>query len=500
MSIQTLLCVSKNDDHAASALKQIIPSMERGFNINAVHGELAIGGEDAKAITRLLTKLLSDRLAKNQSKSVETQARPDLKKSLVALKSLLAFAIRDWPKYLGTGQAVLQFNGHCFWYSSLEGATIGVTLPGQVAGDAIQITAKTIKSALLARPGKLTVDWVESTINGVKFDPAFRLDPEVTPLDVNRQFAKAKTILTVPLPTEIQGVRMAEAQDDVRFYLNGLCFDLSNHALVATNGHRLHVANSSTLPNFDSDLLNELLPDAKEGKHRLILASWQIQLLNVIGASNVQLGRFLDLPKDMKHLGGWRHPEAGSMELLVRAQGTHGFLVCKSVQGSFPDWQRVVRSPENMLSQREAVLSIAKSIKASLAIGEKVKDTTLAWAAAYPRTVRIGEGVADDLRRFIRAEKASESSIRENPLVVVDLKRGRIHSVQGSSIPLNIEIPVLDQFDYPPERETDHILGVQASYLADAIEYLGTTEWFISKSIITGHQGSRSAVVMPCNL
>jgi hypothetical protein len=129
MSTQTLLCVSKNDDHAASALKQIIPSMERGFNINVVHGELAIGGEDAKAITRLLTKLLSDRLAKNQSKSVETQARPDLKKSLVALKSLLAFAIRDWPKYLGTGQAVLQFNGHCFWYSSLEGATIGVTLP-----------------------------------------------------------------------------------------------------------------------------------------------------------------------------------------------------------------------------------------------------------------------------------------------------------------------------------------------------------------------------------
>jgi hypothetical protein len=154
-----------------------------------------------------------------------------------------------------------------------------------------------------------------------------------------------------------------------------------------------------------------------------------------------------------------------------------------------------------MLSQREAVLSIAKSIKATLASGEAVKESTLAWAAAYPRTVRISEGVADDLRRFIRAEKASESSSRENPLVVVDLKRGRINSVQGSSIPLDIDVPVLDQFDYPVERESDHILGVQASYLADAIEYLGTTEWFISKNgSITGHQASRSAVVMPCNL
>jgi hypothetical protein len=355
----------------------------------------------------------------------------------------------------------------------------------------------------LARPGKLTVDWVESTINGVKFDPAFRLDPEATPLDVNRQFAKATTILNVPLPTEIQGVRMAEAQDDMRYYLNGLCFDLANHALVATNGHRLHVANSSTLPKFDSDKLNELLPDANDGKYRLILASWQIQLLNVIGASEVQLGRFPDLPNDMKHLGGWRHPETSSLELLVRAQGTHGFFVCKSVQGGgmFPDWQRVVRSPKSMLSQREAVLSVAKGIRDSLANGETLNESTLAWAAAYPRTVRISEGVANDLRRFIRAEKANESSSRENPLVVVDLKRGRINSVQGSSVPLDIDVNVLDQFDYPTEREADHVLGVRASYLADAIEYLGTTEWYICKAgTITGHQDSRSAVVMPCKL
>lgn len=104
-------------------------------------------------------------------------------------------------------------------------------------------------------------------------------------------------------------------------------------------------------------------------------------------------------------------------------------------------------------------------------------------------------------RRFIGAEKASGKSTCAEPLVVLDLNAGQIRSIDDATVPLKIDLSMLDQFVYSNDRPCDHLVGDQASYMADAIEFIGSAKWFVSKS---GNHSARkeslSAVVMSCNL
>jgi len=502
------LRVSYSIEEAKLALKHVLPAMDSFFNINAVHGNMALYGEDALAVRDLLIERLSARVAKTEcaktpakQSSVKNSAVADLKKALNVLKSLIAFASRDWPKYLGGGEAVFQFDGTRFTYSSLQGSTIGVDLPVSVKlAKPVQLTVKMIKSALLASPGKFLVDHEACSINGVKFDPEFRLDPLATPLDVNRHFGSVKTVLELPLPAELSGVRMAEGVEDIRTSFNGSCFDLGQHAIIATDGHRMHVANSATLPHFEAPLLNKLYPHSNDGQ-KVILANWQLHLLSVIGATKVSVGRFPAHPKDTPPLIGWGHPQEGSDELLVRAKGAFGFFIGKSIDGRFPDWKRVLHSLDDLESKRVAVRKVSLSIAEQIKAGDPVSDSLLSWKADYPRSVLISDSVCDSLRRFIRAEKASGKCKRPDPLVILDLKAGQIRSLDDAAVPLKIDMSMQDQFEYSEDRPCDHLVGVQASYLADAIEFLGSAEWFVWKSgSLSARKESLSAVVMPCNL
>lgn len=509
MSVMTqLLRVGYSKEEEKLALKHVLPAMDSGFNINAVRGNISLFGEDARAVRDLLIERLSARVTDSKGtpnpakpSSVKSSESADLKKALNVLKSVMSFASRDWPKYLGDGEAIFHFDGTRFTYSSLEGATIGVDLPVSIKlAEPVQLTVKMIKSALLASPGKFLVDHEACSINGVKFDPEFRLDPLATPLDVNRQFGSVKTVLEVPLPAELSGVRMAEGFQDVRTYLNGSCFDLGQHAIIATDGHRMHVANSATLPHFDAPVLHQLFPNSSDGQ-KVILANWQLHLLNAIGATKVSIGRFPAHPKDTPPLNGWRHPQEGSDELLVRAKGAFGFFIGKSIDGRFPDWRRVLHSLDDLERKRVAVRKVSLRIAEQIKEGDQVSDSLLAWKADYPRSVLIGDSVCDSLRRFIRAEKASGQSTRPDPLVILDLKAGQIRSLDDAAVPLKIDLSMQDQFEYSEDRPWDHVVGVQASYLADAIEFLGSAEWFVWKSgNLSARKESLSAVVMPCNL
>lgn len=509
MSVMTqLLRVGYSKDEEKLALKHVLPAMDSGFNINAVHGNMSLFGEDARAVRDLLIERLSARVTDSKGtpnpakpSSVKSSESADLKKALNVLKSVMSFASRDWPKYLGDGEAIFHFDGTRFTYSSLEGATIGVDLPVSIKLDEpVQLTVKTIKSALLASPGKFLVDQQTSTINGVKFDPEFRLDPLATPLDVNRQFGAVKTVLEVPLPAELSSVRVAGGVADIRSYLNGSCFDLGQHAIIATDGHRMHVANSATLPHFEAPLLNQLFPGSND-RHQVLLSNWQLHLLSAIGAKKLSVGRFPDLPKDTPTLTGWRQPQEGSEELLVRAKGAFGFFIGKSLGGRFPDWKRILPSLDDLERKRLAVKGVASSIAEQMKAGDPVSEIMLAWRAAYPRSVLISDSVCDSLRRFIRAEKASGKCNRPDPLVVLDLKLGQIRSLDDAAVPLKIDLSLQDQFEYSEDRPCDHLVGVQASYLADAIEFLGSAEWTVCKSgSFTARKESLSAVVMPCKL
>lgn len=63
---QTLLQVSRLDEHAIIALETVVPGMASGFNINTAHGDLAVTGEDARAMQALLEKRLKARHLKRQ--------------------------------------------------------------------------------------------------------------------------------------------------------------------------------------------------------------------------------------------------------------------------------------------------------------------------------------------------------------------------------------------------------------------------------------------------
>lgn len=433
--------------------------------------------------------------------SVKSTEVAELKKALNVLKSVMSFASRDWPQYFEGGEAVFQFDGNRFTYSSLQGSTIGVDLPVSVKlAKPVHLNVKMIKSALLASPGKFLVDHEACAINGVKFDPEFCPDPLATPLDVNRYFGSVKTVLKVPLPEELAGIRMAEGVRDIRSLFNGACFDLGQHAIIATDGHRMHVANSATLPHFEAQLLNQLYPNSNDGQ-KVILANWQLHLLNVIGAKKVSIGRFPVHPRDTPPLNGWKHPKEESDALLVRAKGAFGFFIGKSIDGRFPDWKRIVPSIDDLERKRAAVRKVSKSIAEQIKAGDAVSDSLIAWKADYPRSVLIGDSVCGSLRRFIRAEKASGKCTRPDPLVLLDLKTGQIRSLDDAGVHLKIDLSMQDQFEYSEGRPCDHLVSVRASYLADAIEFLGSAEWFVWKSgSLCARKKTLSAVVMPCNL
>lgn len=75
MPTQRLLQVSFNNDDAAHALKKAIPSMESGFNINSIHGDMSVAGEDAKAVMDLLAQRLKDRISQQHQLIEKTPAK-----------------------------------------------------------------------------------------------------------------------------------------------------------------------------------------------------------------------------------------------------------------------------------------------------------------------------------------------------------------------------------------------------------------------------------------
>jgi hypothetical protein len=219
-----------------------------------------------------------------------------------------------------------------------------------------------------------------------------------------------------------------------------------------------------------------------------------MNLLRILQASEISVGRFPDQVKDEAPREGWVPLEPESPVLLVRAKGKFGFLIGKSVAGHFPSWTRVFLSQEELEIRRQNELATENEIRLRSLTGDTVAESMKAWRQRYPRKVTIAASLADDLRRFMRAEKAGDQ--QAVPVVTIDLRRGVICADSVMSIELPIEM--LDTLDYPEDRDGDQLVRVRASYLADAIEYLGdSAEWSIASTTLVGHQGALGAVLMP---
>lgn len=434
-----------------------------------------------------------------------------MKKCLTTLKSILTWAVKDSQ----LGEPMMKMSGNKVSYSSLEGLTAGVIFPMDLGFVTPRfVSVRVLKSAIAVNPTGFEVDHIKCTINGVKYSVADsdKYEARMFVLDVNDTFGTVKPVLTVPIPEVLPEVSVAQGKQDIRWYLNGVCFDLGAHTLLATDGHRMHIANSTTLPEFPAEklaLLRRQDPGADANAPvkpvQVVLASWQIQLLKAIGASEFKVGMFPVRPKDATPLKGWKEPSGDTP--LIRAKGEHGFLIGRAVDGMYPDWVRVSPSVEALEAER-AVLKTSESTIPVLE--EKLKlgyswvlasqlNEAKEWKSRYARTIKFLPGTSEAIEAHRKACKMADVK-KDAPFVVLDLKNGVIREASDSAISLEVKFELVDDFPegYSDERE-EHLVGINCQYLAEGLKYMGEAPWFVRKaSSCVSHQGVKSAVVMTC--
>lgn len=447
-----------------------------------------------------------------------------MKRFLKALKSLSVFALRDC--YYGL--AAFKFEGNRVSYSSRHGATVGVYMPEDLGlSEPLYVPALKVKLALQMNPAEFAFDPVGMSLNGVVLsrDESRNIAADL-PLDFRDRFGVVVCPAMVPIPKLRKDIGVAKAQGDIRAYLNGICYDLDGHAVIATDGHRMHLANSDTLPTYDALTLQDLRrkfknPHAEPDQRpvRVVLATWMDSLLETIDATEFGVARFPDLqPGEAKVLGGWGYPDPDSFSLILNATSDIGFLVGATFDGQFPDWPRVVPSLNAIGAVRANVVDGERKLPQLQSEASRTPyDTSLPrkiqeakdWRLEYPRKMRFAETTVATLRVYAKARLAEVKTEKsKNPVtalaVTLDFKQGLIQGDPLSAVKLSVPFEVMEDVVYldSEERDMDHIAGLNAIYLADAIEYMGSSaEWYgAQKHAFVSHDAPRSAVVMTCRV
>lgn len=145
----------------------------------------------------------------------------------------------------------------------------------------------------------------------------------------------------------------AMSYKDIRYYLNGLCLDLKQTGckMLSTDGHRLHC--------LDADFINRGYlgdgvftlysgPDLEvilQDQH----VHWLIKTLPKVGQVSITVG--------------YRNRE-GDYEKHITIEYGDLVIRCKSADGKFPDYQRVIPSdlPYNFQVDRKSLIQIVKNV------------------------------------------------------------------------------------------------------------------------------------------
>lgn len=146
----------------------------------------------------------------------------------------------------------------------------------------------------------------------------------------------------------IQHAGFAMASQDVRFYLNGMLFDISNQALrvVATDGHRL------------STCVTQLAIDGLTPTQAILPRKGVLELSKLIGDDDALIQ--FSLAKNY---------------LTVQFEET--VFTCKLVDGRFPDYRRVIPQNNTQLLQTDRELLRSLLQRASILSNDKFKGVRL---------------------------------------------------------------------------------------------------------------------------
>lgn len=108
---------------------------------------------------------------------------------------------------------------------------------------------------------------------------------------------------------DIKALLRFAADQDVRYYLNGVLLDFAAGLAVATDGHRLLVAKVKTEGEGEVIIPRELLEDVVRGKQADVVIT------------------------------------AVDSSIIVNRGGTHGTTFkCEAIDGRYPDWRRIIPS------------------------------------------------------------------------------------------------------------------------------------------------------------
>ena len=160
--------------------------------------------------------------------------------------------------------------------------------------------------------------------------------------------------VSIEVPTAIFGsliddVSFAMAQQDVRYFLNGMLLEVSSEYLrvVATDGHRLAMSTSHEVQGGSASRVQVIVPRK----------------------SVVELGRLLDGDQDTVQL------QVGGNHLRVQA-GDYT-LTTKLVDGQFPDYEKVIPGDlsRNLVGDRDTLRQAFQ--RASILSNEKYRGVRL---------------------------------------------------------------------------------------------------------------------------
>ncbi|MBD8526358.1 DNA polymerase III subunit beta [Pseudomarimonas arenosa] len=146
----------------------------------------------------------------------------------------------------------------------------------------------------------------------------------------------------------IERTAFAMAQQDVRFYLNGLLFDLSESNLrcVATDGHRLALCEAA-------------IPTGAQSRKQIILPrKGVLELQRLLEGSDVEL----ELELGRSH---------------VRARRSDVMFTSKLIDGRFPDYEAVIPIGADKLVKVDRELLRSALQRASILSNEKYKGVKL---------------------------------------------------------------------------------------------------------------------------
>jgi len=168
--------------------------------------------------------------------------------------------------------------------------------------------------------------------------------PSIGSFEVGIEFELPKEML-IDL---IESTHFAMAHQDVRYYLNGLLFEMDNNRLraVATDGHRLALTDKTL--ELDVDGVRQLIVPRK---------------------GVMEIARLLNGADDSVRVSiGENH---------LRVSGGSQSLTTKLVDGRFPDYERVIppESPNSLIADRE--LLRAGLSRASILSNEKFRGIRL---------------------------------------------------------------------------------------------------------------------------